>query len=290
VHYLDTGGDADAPVMVLVHGLGASHLSWHPVIPLLARSHRVIAPDLPGFGHSDPLGRSTSVADNRDHLVRLVRSLTDQPVVLVGNSMGGMIAILTADAHPSLVSRLVLVNPALPGSLTPRALRDADPRVALHFLLYNTPLLAGPFLRLRRARSTPAQQVAQLLEQVTADPARIPADTVERLVSLATTRRDYAWSDAAFLSAERSIIQQLTTGRRRYLAAIDRLSMPTLLVHGEVDKLVHASASKAIAPRNPRIDLELLPDVGHAPQLEVPTRLVALVDDWLTIVGDRRAV
>jgi pimeloyl-ACP methyl ester carboxylesterase len=283
VHYVDSGEPhASAPVAVLVHGLGASHLSWHPFVPLLARTHRVIALDLAGFGHSAPLGRGTAVGDNRDLLARFVREVVGSPVALIGNSMGGMVSILTTHAHPSLVDRLVLVDPALPGLLGPGSLKSVDRGLALHFLLYNTPLVGEAFLRLRRRRLTPAEQVADLLDTVCSDPSKVPRDTVSLLVSLATARRRYDWSDKAFLAAERSIIRQVTLGRTAYLAAIDGLRIPTLLVHGEDDRLVDVSTARAIAPRNPVIDLVTLPGVGHAPQLEVPAQLDELIGRWLT--------
>ncbi|CAN5462180.1 alpha/beta fold hydrolase [soil metagenome] len=282
VHYIDTGSPGDgAPVIVLVHGLGASHLSWHPVVDELARTNRVLALDLPGFGHSEPLGRGTSVSDNRDVVVRFVRELAEGPVTLVGNSMGGMISVLAAHAHPSLVQRLVLVNPALPGLLNPRSVRQIDPTLLLHFALYNTPLVGNAWLKLRRRRTTPGQQVLDLLDLICTDPARVPKDTVDLLISLASARRLYAWSDGAFLEAQRSIMRMLSLHRTRYVEALDRLRMPTLLVHGEDDRLVNVGNARAVAPRNPRIDLVTMPGVGHAPQLEVPGELLSILERWM---------
>lgn len=290
VHYADTPGPTtDAPVAVLVHGLGASQVSWHPLVPLLAGTHRVLALDLPGFGHSEPAGRRVGVSDNRDLLVRFIRAVTDEPVLLVGNSMGGMISILTAHAHPGLVEALVLVCPAVPGPVGAGSISRLDPHVALFFALYNTPVLGSAFLRLRRGRTTPAQQVAELLGLVCTDATRVPRDTVDLLVALATTRRGYAWSDQAFLDAERSLFKQLTVGRKGYLAAIDGLRLPTLLVHGEDDRLVDVASARDVAARNHRIDLLTLPGVGHTPQLEVAAELHSVVDRWLAGVAGRRA-
>jgi pimeloyl-ACP methyl ester carboxylesterase len=73
---------------VLVHGLGGSHLNWMLVAPQLARHGRVLAPDLAGFGLTPVAGRRTSVAAQRALLHRLIGQTCDQPVLLVGNSMG----------------------------------------------------------------------------------------------------------------------------------------------------------------------------------------------------------
>src|SRR5690349_14930790 len=114
VHYLDFGGPADGSLLVAVHGLGGSALNWLSVAPLLTTRHRFIAPDLAGHGLTRSNGRSTAVRANRELLHRFVTSVTDRPVVLLGNSMGGMIALLEAGICPETVARLVLLDPASP--------------------------------------------------------------------------------------------------------------------------------------------------------------------------------
>src|SRR5512133_1839036 len=100
VHYVDFGGPAGAPRLVLVHGLGGSHLNWCLLAPRLARPARVLAVDLVGFGLTYPAGRPATVQANAALLDRFVREVAGAPAVLVGNSMGGMVAILTALARP----------------------------------------------------------------------------------------------------------------------------------------------------------------------------------------------
>lgn len=289
VTYADHGGPADAPTLLLVHGLGASHLSWLSLADRLVATHRVVALDLVGFGHSEPGPRRASVEHNRDLLARFVRQVVGRPVTLVGNSMGGMITAMTAHAHPRLIESVVLVDPALPGALDVRSLRRVDPRMAMFFTLYNVPGVGEPFMRLRRARLTPRQQVAQLLSDVCVDPSRVEPRVIDLLVSATAARRSYAWSDRAFLAAERSVVRHLTTGRGRYTEILANLRQPTLLVHGEGDRLVDVRAARAVAPRNPRMDLVTLPHVGHAPQLEAPDELAELIVRWHAGRLDRAA-
>jgi pimeloyl-ACP methyl ester carboxylesterase len=289
VSYADHGGPQDAPALVLVHGLGASHLSWTSLVERLVGTHRVVALDLVGFGHSEPGDRSATVEANAGVLARFVDEVVGGPVTLVGNSMGGMVSALTADAHPALVDALVLVNPALPGTLHARSLRSVDPRLALHFAMYNLPGAGSRFMSWRRGRFTAREQVDQLLAGVCADPARIDPEVVDRLVALAETRRSYDWSDAAFLEAQRSVMRLLTTGRSRYVRLLSQLDQPVLLVHGEQDRLVDVAAARALAPRSPRMELVTLPGVGHAPQLEAPDDLAAVILDWHAGVLDRAA-
>lgn len=280
LHYLDFGGPPDADVVVLVHGLGASGLSWSGLADRLTDHHRVLAPDMVGFGHSPPAGRGTTVTDNADHLARFTAQVIGGPVTLVGNSMGGMISVLTQDSHPELVDSLALINPALPGRLSPGALRSLDPRIALFFATYNTPFVAQRFLADRRRRLTPARQVKLLLETICADPTQVDPDLVAQLVQQTAERRAYGWSDEGFLRAVRSIMRVLTVGRKRYVSVLDNLELPTLLVHGDQDRLVDISSARRVAERNPRMQFAVLPDVGHAPQLEVPDRLADILLRW----------
>src|SRR3954466_9259992 len=103
VHYVDFGGNPEGPVLVLVHGLGGSHLNWDLLAPLLTPHGRVLALDLPGFGRSEPGGRRATVEANVAVLRRFLAEVAGGPVVLVGNSMGGMISIFTAAEAPEAV-------------------------------------------------------------------------------------------------------------------------------------------------------------------------------------------
>lgn len=91
VHFADFGGEG--PTMVLVHGLGGSAVNWMAVGPGLATRARVLAPDLAGFGRSPLAGRSARVQANQRLLGRFIDEFAVDPVILVGNSMGGMIAL-----------------------------------------------------------------------------------------------------------------------------------------------------------------------------------------------------
>lgn len=98
VHYLDFGG-AGSPV-VCVHGLGGSSEDWLAMGPLLAARHRVVALDLTGFGRTPPMGRSSRVPELRRLLSDFIRHVSDEPVLLMGNSMGGLLSMVQA-ARPS---------------------------------------------------------------------------------------------------------------------------------------------------------------------------------------------
>ena len=275
VHYVDFGGPAAGPAMVLVHGLGGSHLNWDLIAPLLTDRARVWALDLPGFGLSEPGHRMATVQNNMKVLDRFIREVAGAPVVLVGNSMGGMISILQAAHQPETVSELVLVDPAVPG---PR--RALDPLVAVNFAVFAVPGVGERFLARRRRRTSPLTTVRQTLALCGVDPDSVPKPLIDRSVALVEQRQDVAGMDRAFLTAARSLLL-LLVDPRRLRRAMDRIQAPVLLVHGDRDRLVPVAAARDTARRHPFWQYLELAGVGHVPQLQVPEQLAKDVLAWL---------
>jgi pimeloyl-ACP methyl ester carboxylesterase len=283
VHYVDFGGPDGAPTVVLVHGLGGSHLNWDLFAPLIRDRARVLALDLPGFGRSEPGGRRTTVHDNVAVLDRFLTEVAGTPAVLVGNSMGGMISILETAASPQSVNGLVLLDAAMPG---PR--RALDPLVAFTFAVYAIPMVGERFLALRRRRSTPLRQVRDMLRLCGVDPDAIPPETIERSLDLIGRREDVPAMDKAFLSAARSLLRILVDPRR-YRAAMASITAPVLMVQGDEDRLVPVSAARDIAERHPGWRYLELPGVGHVPQLQVPEKVAGEFLAWLDETAGARA-
>ena len=279
VHYVDFGGDAAGPTVVLVHGLGGSHLNWDLLAPLLTPHARVLALDLPGFGRSEPGERRASVPANVLVLDRFLREVVDGPAVLVGNSMGGMISLFASARSPQRVCGTVLLNPAVPG---PR--RALDPTVALLFAVYAVPFLAERFLWLNRVRKTPLARVREMLELCGVDPDAVPREVIDRSVTLLEERRDIAGMDKAFLTAARSLLWVLADPRR-FRKAMASITGPVLLVHGDRDRLVPVEAARDIAERHPDWRYVELGEVGHVPQLQVPEVVAGQLLDWLRETG-----
>jgi pimeloyl-ACP methyl ester carboxylesterase len=269
VHYIDFGGPEGGRTVVLVHGLGGSHLNWDLLAPLLRRHFRVLAIDLPGFGRSEPSGRRASVQANVEVLTRFLTEVAGTPAVLVGNSMGGMISILTAARSPEAVSGLVLLDAAVPG---PRG--RPDPLVAASFALYAIPVVGERFLRVRRLKQTPLSRVRDLLRLCGIDPDALPAEVIDRSVNLLEERQDVEGMDKAFLAAARSLLR-LLADPRRYRAAMAAVTAPVLLMQGDLDRLVSVTAARDVAARNPGWRYVELAGVGHVPQLQVPERVAA---------------
>lgn len=274
VHYVEFGGSG--PRVVLVHGLGGSHLNWCLLAPLLVGHARVTAVDLAGFGLTHPEGRSTGVRANADLLVRFLRTVVGAPAVLVGNSMGGMVSILAAARHPDAVAGLVLVDPSVPSGIGD----PVDRMVAATFALYATPLLGARMMAKRRASLAPRELVQQMLDLCCVDPSAVPANLVDASEALVVQRAGVAGLDAAFLAAARSLLR-VNAAAPAYWRAMASITAPVLLIHGERDRLVPVRAARRAARRNPTWQLETLPDVGHVPQLEAPDRVAELVIAWL---------
>ena len=281
VHWVDFGGpdaldgdDQPAPV-VLVHGLGGSHLNWVAVAPALARRRRVVAVDLPGFGLSPAHGRATTVNHNAALLSRFLHEVLGRPVVLVGNSMGGMVSLLLAERRPEQVVGLALVDPSLP---TPG--QRPDPQVAVAFGLYAVPRVGERFLRRLSVRYTDRERVLGTVALCFADPTRADPDVIDAGVQLAAWRRQMPGQDAEFLGAARSILAMLRRPRRydALIAAVDR---PVLLVHGTRDRFVPVGAARRTAGLNPSWHTAYLEGRGHTPQLEAPDEVLEHLEPWL---------
>jgi pimeloyl-ACP methyl ester carboxylesterase len=281
VHYLDYGGPADGPVVVCVHGLGGSAVNWSAVAPLLTDRCRVLAPDLAGHGLTESLGRGTRVAANRYLLHRFVEAVSDGPVILMGNSMGGMIALLETAHQPAAVAGLVLVDPVLPL----RPVRP-DPGVTLLFAAYATPGVGPALVSRRRRRLTPEALVASTLSLCCVDRSRVPAEVVAEHVTVARLRAGFHGLDRDFIASARSVLA--TAGYVRgtpYRRGLLSVTAPVLLLHGDRDRLVPVATARAAARAYPAWTFVEMDGVGHVPQLEAPHDVAKAVIDWLDAGG-----
>jgi pimeloyl-ACP methyl ester carboxylesterase len=270
VHVADFGGRGTP--MVLVHGLGGSHANWLAVGDRLAQHHRVLAPDLAGFGLTRPEGRSCSVEANAELLTGVIEQV-GRPVVLVGNSMGGMISMMVAARRPHLVEGLVLVGAAMPRPVIAR------PNVAITaaFVTYAFPGLGEMYVRQRAQRLGAEGLVRETIKLCTVDPRRVPRDVYDAHVALARTRQQFPWAMEAYLEAARSLVRVLVQ-RRRYVAMMRAITAPTMLIHGTEDRLVPLAAARLAVQVRPSWRLEVFENVGHTPQLEVADRFVQTVE------------
>ncbi|MGH2556930.1 MAG: alpha/beta fold hydrolase [Actinomycetota bacterium] len=278
VHYRMWDGPREGPTFVCVHGLGGSLLNWAPVAPGLARRGRVLALDLAGFGLTQPEERGTGVGSNRKLLDRFLRELDLPPVVLVGNSMGGMVSLIQAAHAPQSVKALVLVDAAFPRTRSMHG--QFDPRIASIFALYNTRWLGEWLADLRRRRLGPEGLVRETLRVAAADPSSIDPLLVRAMIEQARTRQSLGYATRAFLDAARSIFRaQVAPGRYRSL--VRSITRPALVMHGARDRLIPVGTAREAAANHPNWKLVVIDDLGHIPQMEAPGRWLAEVEQWL---------
>jgi pimeloyl-ACP methyl ester carboxylesterase len=276
MHYLDYGGNDRGPLVVCVHGLGGAAWNWSALAPLLTADVRILAPDLAGHGYTAAAGRRTTVPANRRLLERFLREVAGEPVVLVGNSMGGAISALQAAATPELVRGVVLIDPALPRPL----LSPIDARVAASFAMVALPGLGEAVLARRRRTVTAERVVQETLALCCVDPSRVPADVVATAIDMAKRRGRDRDAGPSFLLAARSVVKLLTRPQRLN-AALDAIEAPVLLIHGAKDRLVPVRVARAVAAAHPDWQLEVVQDVGHVPQLEAAAWTADTVRAWL---------
>lgn len=274
------GRRSDGRPQLLVHGLGASSVTWVEVMRGLAEQGPVVAVDLPGFGRTPNGDHPLTVTGYVDFLLEVADALGWSRFTLHGNSMGGLIGVLLAERHPERVERLVLVSPALPprnplGLLRPHraTIEGMAPVVvsSLTALTLGLVGLAGPGLDERRNRALlrliyadPAGVDETLLDAMAADLAEEPEDVDRRRALIAATRSIAAhWADP-----------------RRVWAAVRAVQCPTLLVGGTRDALIPASVLRSVLVVRPDWEGHVLDDRRHALMLEDPETYLRLVDGW----------
>lgn len=195
------------PTVVLVHGLGSRIEDWLPTARALARSHRVVLVQLPGHGESE-LPAPLSLPRAAESLARSLREISDGPVVLVGHSVGGLVAAEVALDEPRRVRALVLVEAALRPPMEPaerRAMlealeRDYDGLVEGAFRSFGRDSAQGERLWRAAAEQDPAMMRAWITLALTADlSARAPSLRAPTLavVSERTWPADEPWSESA---------------------------------------------------------------------------------------------
>ena len=255
----------EGETILLIHGMAGSSATWRHVMPDLAEHHRVLAPDLPGHGESAKPAGDYSLGAYASGLRDLLTTLDIGRVTVVGQSLGGGVAMQLAYQHPELCERLVLVSSGGLG-------REVS------WLL--------------RALSAPG---AELVLKVAAPSfVRDGGDSVRRWLGdhgIRANRLDEMWraysslGDAdtrqAFLRTLRSVVdpggQSVSAHDRLYLAS----AIPTMIIWGDHDPIIPVAHAEAAHEAMPDSRVEILHGVGHFPQVEDPRRFVALLLDFM---------
>jgi pimeloyl-ACP methyl ester carboxylesterase len=280
VHVLraESTAEAEACPQLLVHGLGGSAANWIDVIPSLTAHGPVVAPDLPGFGRTEPAAPdATSVQEQAAFLERLLDRLGWEQVVVHGNSMGGTLAVQLAGLASDRVARLVLACPALPAPWS--TVHRTAPGTLLRFAPFVVPGFGR--LAMQVCNRLPVDHYArQVARYVHADPERVSPEAREAGVEDLTHGRDLPWRLDGFVAAARSLVRTLLSPRD-LLRYIDGAEVPVLVVWGDADRLVGGQVIDHLTERRPDWRLTVLEETGHVPMLEAPDHYSEAVSAWL---------
>ncbi|MFP5023188.1 alpha/beta fold hydrolase [Pseudonocardia phyllosphaerae] len=268
LHVRETPGADDAEV-VFVHGLAGSASNWTDLAALLAPRATGVAVDLPGFGHSTPTASRDFTPDGMADALLCWLAGRGRPVHLVGNSLGGIVAMTVAARRPELVRSLALVSPAVPDR-RPDPRRLSDPRMALAMV----PML-GRGAR-RALESEPLRSRAErVLRLCFADPARGTDRRLDELVDEHRFRATLPWAEEATDAATRGLLA--LWGGRSVWARAAKVQVPSLVVWGGADRVVSPRLARRTAEALPGARLTVVPDAGHVAQIERPHAVAAAV-------------
>ena len=263
-HYLTAG---HGPPILLLHGDGESAMDWRGAIPAFARSHRVLAPNLPGHGSSARWDGDHSpeffAGFVRDFLAAVGAA---EGVTVVGNSLGGAIAVRYALEHSDRVRALILVDSLGLG-------REINRLPALQVI----PGLGELSIALSRTRRGARAYARIRAHFAFADARHAPDDWLAEQRRLARSRGVLDTS----LAAKRHVIR-VRGQKALVLGALAKLTMPALVLWGEGDRLLPPAHAYAAAARLPNGKHNVIAGAGHLPQLEQPERFVDAVVSFLS--------
>lgn len=226
-----------------------------------------MAIDLPGFGRSAPPGGFDYAPDSHAEVIAtFLAGLGHGSVHLVGNSLGGVVALLIAARRPHLVRTLTLLAPAMPDlRIDPRRL--SDPRVALTMLP-----IVGARVRRILIETPPEEQIERMLRLCFVDPSVIASVRRVEAVAECVERAALTWAVVALRQSTQQLARSWLVRRSRSLWWVAaQVKAPALVVWGAADKLVTVRKAPRTAAALPRGRLLVLPRTGHLPQIEQPT-------------------
>jgi pimeloyl-ACP methyl ester carboxylesterase len=230
VHYREAG---QGPVLILIHGLGSSSEAWNADLDSLAKSYRVIAIDLPGFGKSDRPKADYSVRYLAGVVNEFMDSLGLTRATLAGNSLGGWVAALVALENPQKVSNLILVNSA-------GLRREGAPPVKL-----------DPATR---------DEEKALLLTVFSNQSFVTDQVVDEQWEYSKEVRPVVQSMLASFKSSPPFLDD----------RLKDIKVPTLVIWGRQDKMIPLEAGKRFAKGIPGARLAVIENAGHLPQIEQP--------------------
>lgn len=265
--FFDTGEEAAKTPVLLVHGLGDEADTWRHVLPGLQPQFRVIAPDLPGFGRSELPQCNLSVPFFASTLLDLLDHLSLSNVVLVGHSMGAVIAHQLALGHPERVERLVLIS----GSLVSK-----ENNLNFGLLAFLIPGLGEwLYMRLRKDPQAAYRSLASYYRNLD----ELPQGERDFLFQRVNER---VWSNSqrqGYFSSLRGLVSWLPAQQKGLPARLSGWQTPVTLLWGEDDHVTPLANAQALKELLPTLRLEIVQGAGHNLQQEKPQVVVQAIQN-----------
>lgn len=257
VYAVAEADQADAPTVVMLHGFTGSKENWYPLAARLRGHYRLLIPDLPGWGGSQRIdGQDYGFLTQSERVAAFIGEVATpgSEVVLLGHSMGGGIAALTAAGHPQQVARLGLFDSA--------GVRFKDNQFGLDVLAGKNPFAVHDPASLQR-------YVDIVFHREAAKPF-IPWPASRALI-------DWRVRQAPF---EQSVLDRIGRSEERFLPgeAAAHIDQPALLLWCRQDAVIDASAMQLFGERMPQATQVLLDDCGHMSIIERPDEVAAAVE------------
>lgn len=246
--------EGSGPPILFVHGFPLSHSMWRPQLEAFESDHRVIAPDLRGFGESDVTDVTVTMEQHAEDLAALLNELNvNEPIVLCGLSMGGYIAWQFLQKYPQRLRALILCDT--------RAIADTPDGVENRKRLAKMVFENG-------SAAVASAMLPNLFSPATGDRDQSVIDELRQTIA-ATSPQGIA--AASLGMAKRPDVTSLLTS----------IETPTLLIVGEDDSISTPQEMKTIADAMPNARLEVIPEAGHMSPLENPRPVNAAIREFL---------
>jgi len=262
VHYRDQGNPYGAPI-ILLHGNAASLHTWEPLAARLGGDYRIITLTFPGHGLTGPnANRDYSYAGMAEAVDVVAGKLGLDHFVIGGNSMGGWVSWRYTLANPARVDALLLLDAA---GMPLRKSENEPPR-NLGFKLMEYP--AGRFLL---QSITPRSAIEKSLRQTVSVQSIVTEPMIDRyweLLRLPGNRR--AAGDRAQIDRELEVADR-----------VGEITAPTLILWGEEDQLIYATAAQTFHERMPEAEVKIYEGVGHLPMEETPDAVAEDIRSFL---------
>ncbi|KAF8410580.1 hypothetical protein HHK36_003112 [Tetracentron sinense] len=274
IHYVEQG---EGFPIVLIHGFGASAFHWRYNIPQLAKDYKVYAIDLLGFGWSDKAIIEYDAMVWRDQVVDFLKEIVKEPAILIGNSLGGFTALVTAADLPKQVVGVALLNSAGQfGNGTIESNKSSEETVLQKFLLkplkeaFQRIVLGFLFWQAKQ----PAR-IQSVLKSVYINSSNVDDYLVK---SITRPAEDPNAGEVYYRLMTRFMLNQT---QYTLDSVLSRLSCPLLLLWGDLDPWVGPAKARRIKEFYPNTSLVNL-QAGHCPHDEVPELANRALVDWLS--------